>query len=242
MLITGQSHIGHLRRRNEDALGWDARAAVAVVADGMGGHPCGDVAARLAVEAVLSHVRREQADGGDSWLAAGGDPLVLLDLAHRTLLAHGDRVPACRGMGSTLVLACVDDRHVTVAHVGDSRAYRLHEGLLARLTKDHSQAQLAVDHQWLTDDEARQSPQRHQLTQALGLDLPLTPEIAVERRQAGDLYLLCSDGLTGELSDQRILDILADHGHDLDAACRALVHAALEAGGHDNISVVLLRV
>jgi serine/threonine protein phosphatase PrpC len=237
MQIGGWSRVGPLRARNEDAIGWDERSGIAVLADGLGGHPAGDVASRLTVQAVLARARR----GEGVWLEAGDAPQDLITRAHRALALHARRRPQTRGMGSTLVVACVGPEHVAIAHVGDSRAYRLHGGRLALLTHDHTLAQEAVDQQWLTADEARTSPHRHRLTQAIGLDDAPEPDLQEYPRSAGDIYLLCSDGVSAELDEATLERLLVD-STDLEHSARAIVDAAQRAGSPDDASAVLLRV
>lgn len=238
MRAAGHTHVGRVRARNEDAMGWDAEPGVAVVADGMGGHPCGDVAALLAVDAALEAVRREAGDR--PWLDAGGDPAQLLGLLNAAVRAHGRHHTECSGLGATVVLAAVGSDQVAVAHAGDARAYRLHAGRLEPLTRDHNLAGEAVARGWLSPEAARHAPERHQVTQALGLDAEPEPEVQRFRREPGDLLLLCSDGLSGELPDRDIQDLLEASGPDLEPTARRLVRAALEAGGSDNITVVVV--
>lgn len=238
MQISGWSQRGRLRALNEDAVGWDAEVGVAVLADGMGGHPAGEVASGLAVRAVLARARRCEG----AWLEGGEAPRDLVARAHRAVQVHARRRPETAGMGCTLAVVCVGAEHVAVAHVGDSRVYRLHGGQLQRLTHDHSLAQEAVDRQLLTEDEARSAPQRHRLTRAVGLDEFPEPELGEYPRCAGDLYLLCSDGVTGELDDAELSALVLAQRADLQRSAQALVSAALKAGGADDASVVLARV
>lgn len=219
-------------------MGWDVTRGVALVADGMGGHPCGDVAAQLAVGAALEAVRRDAAEG--PWLDAGGDPARLLALLNAAVRAHGHDHPQCSGLGATVVLLAVGSTEVAVAHAGDARAYRLRAGLLEPLTRDHNLAGEAVARGWLSPEQARRAPERHQITRALGLDAEPEPDVQRFRRAPGDLLLLCSDGLTGELPDRDIQDLLEESGADLETTARRLVRRALEAGGSDNITVVLV--
>lgn len=237
MGITGYSHRGRVRARNEDAIDWDDALGVAVVADGLGGHPAGDVASRLAAEAVL-HAARQHGRAG-TWLGAGGDPVAAIHLAHHTLRAHGRRHPATAGMGTTLVVAARAASRAVIAHVGDSRAYRFHAGTLTRLTRDHNAAQEAVDAGLMTPDEARRSPERHHLSQALGLDAAPRPERTETPLPSGDWLLLASDGLTGEVDDTEIAALLAA-ATDAGDAARRLVTAAVGHGGRDNVSVVVM--
>ena len=240
MIIAGHTHIGRVRTRNEDAMGWDEAAGVAVIADGMGGHPAGDVASRLAVASTLEAAREQRSDNR-TWLAGGGDPEQLIRRAHQTILAQAEREPSCAGMGTTLVLAAVDNRRVAIAHVGDSRAYRLHRGQISCLTRDHNLAQEALDQEWITPEQARRAPGRHRLTQVLGIGT-ISPDIMRLERNRGDLIILCTDGLTGELSDSEIQHQLAQANHDPNRMAQRLVCSAVDSGGNDNVSVVILQL
>ncbi|HKK22589.1 MAG TPA: protein phosphatase 2C domain-containing protein, partial [Pseudohaliea sp.] len=150
--------------------------------------------------------------------------------------------PRCTGLGATVVLLAAGRDEVALAHAGDARAYRLRAGTLEPLTRDHNLAGEAVARGWLSAEDARHAPERHQITRALGLDEALGGEVRRLRRQPGDLLLLCSDGLSGELPDSDLQDLLQDSGPDLETTARRLVHAALESGGSDNITVVLVRL
>lgn len=238
MRIEGATHTGKVRQRNEDDYGWDEAAGVAMVADGLGGHPAGDQASQLVVATVLEAARG--VDAG-TWLGSGGDPVALLGRCHERLLEHGRRHPADLGLGTTAVLAAWDGPRLVVAHCGDSRAYRLRAGSLAALTADHNAAREAVDRGQLTAEQARRSPARHQLTEALGVgDEAPRVDVTEMAVSSGDVILLCTDGLHGELDDDAIGAAIAGAGDDLRSAADGLVHAALMAGGSDNVTVVLL--
>ncbi len=234
--VGGLSDTGRLRLRNEDAIAWDEHAQIAVLADGLGGHPAGDVASRITVEAVVERAAQSGALDLQDHLCS------LVESANTAVLAHAEANPAYRGMASTIVVVGVEDDRVGVVHCGDSRAYRWHSQFLLCLTRDHNVAQEAVEHRLLTVDEARQAPQRHILTQALGLYEQVQCDYTEWPRKPGDLYLLCSDGITDELEDPEIAQVLATHAHDPSAAAQALVQAAIAAGGHDNASAVVVSV
>ncbi|MDN5869690.1 MAG: protein phosphatase 2C domain-containing protein [Nitrococcus sp.] len=240
MIIAGHTHIGRVRVRNEDAIGWDEAAGVAAIADGMGGHPAGDVASRLAVATALETVRKQRSNSR-TWLAEGGDVGQLIREAHQAILTEAERGPSYVGMGTTLVIAAVDDNRVAIAHVGDSRAYRRHQGLLSRLTRDHNLAQEALDQGWMTPEQARHAPERHRLTQVLGIGT-VSPGVMCFEGQRGDLIMVCSDGLTGELADSEIHRQLTQANGDLERTAQLLVRAAVDSGGSDNISVVILEL
>jgi len=233
---------GRIRSRNEDACLVDADLGLFAVADGMGGHPAGDVAARVAIEHLPRLVGRAL-DGIDRGADAGGVGAAVEEAVlalNEVVIAEASADPERTGMGTTLVLALISGRTAHVAHAGDSRAYLLREDRLRRLTEDHSLAAALVDGGVLDAEQAARHPFAQSLTQAIGM--PGTrPEIHRVQLAAGARLLLCSDGLTKMLPEERIAALLAA-GQDTGPTSRALVDAANDAGGHDNVSVVLIDV
>lgn len=226
-----KSDTGRQRRANEDSL--FVRTPLFVVADGMGGAQAGEVASRLAAEAFAGGLPDEGTPG--QRLAAR-----VLDANRRIFeLSQEDREHA--GMGTTLTAAYLDGDELALAHVGDSRAYLLHDGELTRLTRDHSLVDELVRRGKLTEQEAAEHPQRSIITRALGPEPEVEVDTLTYRVQDGDVVLLCSDGLTSMVSESEIAEILADAASLADGG-RALVAAANDAGGRDNITVVLFRV
>jgi serine/threonine protein phosphatase PrpC len=235
MLIVAEhyagSDTGRQRRANEDSL--LARSPLFVVADGMGGAQAGEVASRIAVETF---------QGG---LPEGAQPeLELADLAQQANariheLSHSNSEQA--GMGTTLTAVYVGELDIAIAHVGDSRAYCLRDGELLRLTDDHSLVDELIRQGRLTPEEAVEHPQRSVITRALGPEGVVEVDTRSFRARAGDIYLICSDGLTTMLSEQEIAVLLSAHT-SLRESGEALITAANAAGGRDNITVVLLRV
>jgi PPM family protein phosphatase len=228
---TCKTDTGRQRRDNEDNA--YARPPVFVVADGMGGAQAGEVASRIAIEAF---------EGG---LPDAGSPEERLRTRVREAnheiyeRARADRQRA--GMGTTLTAAYVDDAHVAIAHVGDSRAYLFRDGTLQRLTQDHSLVDELVRRGKLTEEQAAEHPQRSIITRALGPEPDVEVDTWTYPARAGDVVLLCSDGLTSMISEERVREVLAANS-DLDAAGDALINEANEAGGRDNITVVLFRL
>ncbi len=222
---------GRQRRANEDSL--YARVPVFVVADGMGGAKAGEVASQLAVEAFAPGLPEE------------GSPEERLAVRAREAnariheLSRSDRDRA--GMGTTLTAAYVGECEVSIAHVGDSRAYLLRAGELRRLTRDHSLVQALIDQQELTEEEAPYHPGRSIITRALGPEAEVEIETRTHRAQHGDVVLLCSDGLTSMVGEETVGEVLRSAGTLRDAG-RGLIEAANEAGGRDNITVVLFRL
>ena len=222
---------GRQRRANEDSL--LARSPLFVVADGMGGAQAGEVASKIAVEVFEQGLGDTAAPETDLAARAGAANARIHELSHSSA-EHA-------GMGTTLTAAYVAPAEVAIAHVGDSRAYRLREGELSRLTDDHSLVDELMRQGKITPEEAVDHPQRSVITRALGPE----PAVEIDTRsyaaRAGDVYLLCSDGLTTMLAEQRVAEILRLHPRLRDAG-EALIAAANEAGGRDNITVVLFRL
>jgi len=227
------SDTGRQRRANEDAC--FARAPVFVVADGMGGAQAGEVASRMAVEAFEPGLD----DDGDT--SAEAALIARIRLANGLIhdLAQSDR--ARQGMGTTITAAVVGEHDVAVAHVGDSRAYRLRAGAFERLTDDHSLVEELKRQGKLTDEEATHHPQRSIITRALGPEPSVEVDSATWPAEPGDVFLLCSDGLTSMIEDSQVAGLLRE-ASSMEQAARALVAAANEAGGRDNITVVLFRL
>ena len=224
---------GLKRASNQDRV--FGEAPLFVVADGMGGHAGGEVAAAVAVE-----VFREL--GG---LSSESDPnealRSLVAEANRRILTRAEEEPEYRGMGTTVIAALVHDDCVTTAHVGDSRAYRLRNGRLEQLTDDHS---LVAELQRLgamTAEEAQNHPQRSVVSRALGTKKKVEPDLKTHPVSDGDVFILCSDGLSKMLTEEELRDIVAG-GAGLDDTAEKLIAAANERGGEDNITVCLFRL
>lgn len=227
-----RTDVGRTRKRNEDSLRVHREAGLLVVADGMGGHAAGEVASRLAAEAVETAA-----------VAEGQTLAQALRSAHAALIEAGRDGRGASGMGTTCVACRLHGRLLEVAWVGDSRVYRLRDGRLQQLSRDHSLVQSLVDAGELPPEAAASHPQRHVLAQCLGGAAPDGIEVEADTLPAepGDRVLLCTDGLTGELDDARIAELLVAEPDDARAA-EALVEAALAAGGHDNVTVVVATV
>jgi protein phosphatase len=253
--LVGFSDIGRVRKRNEDAMTLVPEANLAIVADGMGGHPGGDVASRVAASAAAASLVRdlpsdEERVGLDPDSMAGrlGHAMAESVLeAHRAVRAEGEENPALTGMGTTITAVVVDPATGAFAlgHVGDSRAYLLRNGELVQLTRDDTWVQDRVDAAQFTLEQARHHPFGHLLTQCLGLDDIPEPSVRTGRVAAGDTFLLCTDGLVGMLEDTDIAATLRARLQGPgggEAAARVLVETAKERGGHDNITVVLAMV
>mgnify|MGYP003576193580 CR=1 FL=1 len=246
--IAGVTDVGRLRKRNEDAIEWDARLGVAMVADGMGGSQGGDVAAATALPSIKYDLRRALADGerhGERALSRDVRASLVVELVRRA--NQGVRMSAARdhrlnGMGTTLVLTLLGPDYLTAAHVGDSRLYRLRGPKLERLTEDHSMVQEMVGRGQMNARQAAMSRHRNVITRALGIARDVTVDVAHHAIAPGDIFMLCTDGLTNMVAEDEIGAALVAHAHDLETAGRNAVNLANARGGRDNVSVVLLRV
>ena len=220
---------GRQRLRNEDAF--VCEPPLFAVADGMGGARAGEVAARLAATAL------EEAE-------RGGDVLGLITEANRRIWERSVTDPETAGMGSTVTAALVDGTgdKVTIGHVGDSRAYLLRDGELEQLTSDHSLVAELVEGGVLTPEEAERHPQRSAITRALGTEPTVEVDVFAIDAVAGDLFLICSDGLSSMVDDETVASVIGDAGGDPARAAEALVAAANANGGQDNITVVLFEM
>ena len=234
---------GRLRAGNEDAVAVNPALGLALVADGMGGYNAGEVASAMAVASLQESFGR--------WLACSGannaqGPTVCralqlgVDTANAEIREAARKHPQFQGMGTTLVLAAFGPRRVVVGHIGDSRCYRLQGGRLEQLTRDHSMLQEQLDAGLITERQAARSPHRNLVTRALGVERKVRIDVRGWPACAGDLLLLCSDGLSEMLGPAQLVTLLSK---DADLADKAalLVAAANHNGGHDNISVVLAR-
>jgi protein phosphatase len=224
---------GHQRATNEDSH--LERAPVFVVADGMGGAQAGEVASQLAVTHFADELPGEDGDGAERRLG------LAVREANAEIHALSETDARRAGMGTTLTAAYVGRGEVSFAHVGDSRAYRLRDGELERITEDHSLVEELLRQGRLTEEEAEEHPQRSIITRALGPEPDVEVDTFTVAATDGDIYLLCSDGLTSMLAEPAIGDILRG-APDITAAAEQLVAAALDAGGRDNVTVVLFRV
>jgi serine/threonine protein phosphatase PrpC len=221
---------GRRRRRNEDAFVLEP--PLFAVADGMGGAQAGEIASRIAA----SVLRDSAADSGEAAVVA------LIQEANRRVYEAAATDEARSGMGTTITAALVEDGTVRIGHVGDSRAYRVRDGRLEQLTEDHSLVAELVRSGRLSPEEADIHPQRSVITRALGTDPDVDVDTFSVETRPGDVFMLCSDGLTSMVDDQSILDIVEQHRSSLELAARKLVDAANRGGGEDNITVVVFEI
>jgi PPM family protein phosphatase len=236
----GDSDVGRQRRGNEDNLHLDPGRGIFVVADGMGGHAAGEVASELAARAA-AEVLAAHVDSGRGAADAEAALRRVMQLAHERILNCCDDRPATKGMGTTLT-CCLLDREgaCRAVHIGDTRIYRVRGGVMEQLTRDHTWVQREVDEGRLRPAEARRHPLSHILTRVLSDDHAPEPDLLATDLLAGDLLLLCSDGLYNMVTDARIAEILV-HPSPLAARVRDLIDAANAAGGADNVTVVVVE-
>lgn len=246
-VAAGISDVGLQRDHNEDSLVIVGRDGPFVVADGMGGHRAGDVASRLATEAIAEHFqsRAESAAGEREQRFSEEENRLVTSIrtANRRILERSLRSKDLQGMGTTVVSALFvpESNRMILAHVGDSRAYRLRGGFLTQMTRDHS---LFNDYLMAMPDlseEQRSELPRNVITRALGMQDDIPVDVQSDEVRPGDVYVLCSDGLSGMVEDDDIVAALSETS-DLEQACRLLVRRANENGGEDNVTALLVRV
>ena len=246
--VSGLTDVGRARKHNEDCYEIDRDRLLFVVADGMGGHSHGEVASRIAVDTIRDFIQRDNSsDAADGAITDG--PLRehsrrlrrAVRLAHDQVLDAIHQDGSLQGMGTTVVGLLVRDRTAALAHVGDSRAYRVRHGELRQLTQDHTWVHEQVKAGYLSEEQARHHPLKNVVTRALGSDKEVLVDLQEIEVEAGDLYLICSDGLTTMLDDGEILRIVQSGG-SLDDTCRHLIAEANARGGLDNVTVILIAI
>jgi len=234
--------VGRSRDNNEDSVAVDMSVGLAVLADGMGGYNAGEVASQMLTSFISTELGRWLKESGGT--AAAGDVRRAMDIcvdnANRAIFNAANTNPRYAGMGTTLVLGVFRDEGLLLGHVGDSRGYRLRGGQLTQITRDHSLLQEQIDAGLLTVEEAAFSSNKNLVTRAVGVEDTVMLELHLHEVQPGDLFLFCSDGLS-DMVDQAVLAQLLINHPSLPEAGQALVDAANEAGGRDNIAVVLAR-
>jgi len=243
------THTGMVRSHNEDSVNVEADIGLAVLADGMGGYNAGEVASGIATALIANETREalKRVNPQDTDLESG-EPAVfgllqdVVTKANESIYQSASSQPQYAGMGTTLVVGLFCDNKVTVAHIGDSRCYRLRDNKLEQITRDHSLLQEQIDSGLLTREAARRSQNKNLVTRALGIEPNVVPEIHVHEAKPGDVYLLCSDGLNDMVEDEDIELTVCSLSANLPLAATQLVQMANDAGGRDNISVVLVKI
>jgi protein phosphatase len=248
--VAARTDVGQRRSNNEDSFFVDEAAGLLVVADGLGGHASGEVASRIAVETIRDQIRGWAA-GGAPPPAMGAAPEGLSEaaahlansirFANQVIHGTASRRPDYQGMATTVVAALLRGNRLVLAHVGDSRIYRVRDRKLEQVSRDHSLVREQVALGLITEAEAEISPQRNVVTRALGMEPAVRVDVQEQDVQEGDIYLLCSDGLTDMVDEPAILEAVLQAGDRLDAACGTLIDLANAQGGRDNITAVLAR-
>jgi PPM family protein phosphatase len=241
--------VGRKRKGNEDSVFVNPESSLFVVADGMGGHAAGEVASRLAVDAVNDFIVLTSGDDEITWpfgldenMSYDGNRLkTAVRFANKKVLEATRERSEYEGMATTVAAVLVDGDTANLAHVGDSRVYLLREGVFTQLTSDHSWINEQIQSGVISADQARSHPLRNVVTRALGGKPDLQVDMQTHRMRGGDVLLLCSDGLTTMLPDDEIARVMAAHTGNIRDAARALVDAANARGGEDNITVLLLE-
>jgi protein phosphatase len=235
--------VGRSRANNEDSVVVDDKIGLAILADGMGGYKAGEVASEMLTGSLNLELGRCLKQAGRTITVAQARLAIeaCVDNANRAIFTAAQGNPQFSGMGTTLVLGLFCDEGLLLGHVGDSRAYCLREGRLIRMTRDHSLLQQQIDAGLLNLEEAAFSNIKNLLTRAVGVEEAVRLELHLHQVHVGDVFLLCSDGLTDMLSEPAICGMLVKHAELADAG-RALIDGANEMGGRDNISVIAVRV
>lgn len=245
--FAGRTDVGRRREHNEDALLLAPEFGLFAVADGMGGHAAGEVASRIAIESLEGFFHQLESAPDEPW-PLPPDPrfdeqanrlVVGLRVANQRI-REAAREEARHGMGTTCVAALIDGAQARIAWMGDSRAYVLRQGVLLPATSDHSLANELLTTGRLRPEELEHFEHRNVITRALGADHRAEADVTAVTLERDDLLLLCSDGLTGMLPDGHLAGVLSE-AEDLDETCRRLIADANDAGGYDNITVVLVR-
>ncbi|KAF3998563.1 Stp1/IreP family PP2C-type Ser/Thr phosphatase [Glaciimonas immobilis] len=242
-----KTDVGRVRPENEDAVAISESLQLAILADGMGGYNAGEVASNIAVTTIMDAVQQlllenEYSHPDDQPAVRRLCLMQAVRKANTAIIESARQQPEYRGMGTTVVLAWFQEDCVSIAHVGDSRAYLIRNGEMRQLTRDHSVVQEQITAGLLKPEQAAIATNRNIITRAVGVAQQLKVDIDEHAIQAGDLFILCSDGLTDRLSSAQILVIINFADRDIATASDRLVEAANDNGGQDNISVILINV
>src|SRR6202042_894449 len=247
--LVGQTDTGRVREHNEDTIAFDADIGLLVLADGMGGYNAGEVASGIAVKTIVNLVResveREDLRIADQATGMSRASIILRDAIHRAnkiIYQTARAQPQCEGMGTTVVAALMFDNKIAVAHVGDSRLYRLRNDKFEQVTMDHSLLQELVDRGFYSAEEAQRAANKNYVTRALGVEPNVDVEVQEVAVHKGDYYALCSDGLSDMVEDEDIHLTINTFGDNVDTVAKQLIQLANDNGGRDNVSVVMATV
>jgi len=247
--IVSRTDPGRVRSHNEDCVESRPELGVVVLADGMGGYNAGEVASGMATSLIASGLAETWSEARLAKLGRE-ESMALADQLIRGQIARANSAiyeaalkdPQCAGMGTTLVVCLFYDDFLAVAHIGDSRLYRMRHDVLEQITRDHSLLQEQIDSGLISKEDARMSHNKNLVTKALGIDPTVEPEVHVYEARPEDIYLLCSDGLDDMIEDEEIQMTLIALRSNLDLTAQQLVQAANDNGGRDNVSVILVKV
>lgn len=244
LFISGVTDVGKVRDHNEDFISWEPQMGLVMLADGMGGHNAGEVASKLAVESIREALGEVLAPDMIEFNVIDLSEAMLrsIDFANDEIIRKAKNNAECSGMGTTIVVTLFLGERVIIGSVGDSRMYRFRDNELCQLTTDHSLVQEMVNNGYLSPEEAQISSSRNLITRALGISEQVEVDVKEDSARNGDVFLLCSDGLTDLVSDEEIHQLLLRYEDDLEKANTELVALANEKGGSDNISVILIRL
>lgn len=247
--ITGITDQGLVRDHNEDSISSDAELGLLVLADGMGGHKGGEVASAIAIDTILKELRKKlpeiitgSIDDNTGYSLESMAIEAAIKEANKNIFDASKANIKYEGMGTTVVVLLFYNNRFTVAHVGDSRLYRMRDKKLEQLTRDHTLLQELVDRGFYTKKEARESLNKNLVTRAVGVNANVDVDLLEESALPGDLYLLCSDGLTDMITDDLIEDIQLNYKDDLTRMNSELIKQAKDHGGKDNVSAMLAQV
>jgi serine/threonine protein phosphatase PrpC len=248
LTLVGQTDTGRVREHNEDTIATDPDVGLLVLADGMGGYNAGEVASGIAVKTITNLVReglmREDLAAIDRGTGLSRPSIVLRDAitrANKIIYQTARSQAECEGMGTTVVAALFYDNRISIAHVGDSRLYRQRGSQISQVTMDHSLLQELVDRGFYSPEEAQRAANKNYVTRALGVEPQVEVEVQEHPVDKGDIFILCSDGLSDMVEDEDIRLTISTFGANLDTVAKQLIQLANENGGRDNVSVVLAQ-
>jgi len=248
LTFVGKTDTGRVREHNEDTIASDVDVGLLVLADGMGGYNAGEVASGIAVKTITNLVReglaREDLAAVDRSTGLTRPSIVLRDAitrANKIIYQTARSQAECEGMGTTVVAALFYDNRISIAHVGDSRLYRQRGSEIAQVTMDHSLLQELVDRGFYSPEEAQRAANKNYVTRALGVEPQVEVEVQEHPVDKGDIFILCSDGLSDMVEDEDIRLTISTFGANLDTVAKQLIQLANENGGRDNVSVVLAQ-
>jgi len=247
--FSGDTNVGMKRDHNEDSFFLPTDERLAIVADGMGGHASGEVASRMAVDAIVGYFRETEGEQEITWpfkVDRGHSfninrMTTAIKLANQQIVEEAERKTECHGMGTTVVSALFLDNVLIVGHVGDSRLYRVREGAIEQLTEDHSLLNDYVRMKRLSENEIATFPHKNVIVRALGMKETVKVDTNFIKPEVDDIFLMCSDGLSGMISDDDMLRIVTANITNLEQSCTDLIAEANANGGVDNITVILAR-